>query len=163
MALKGDRYEVVQDISFFMNEVATRGGIASFSTAGSGAALDQSSALATYSATTSGIIPIGMLMNDMVNIDQTRQHINWHKDEMQKGQKVRLMLEGWAVTNFVYPGTTPTAGQSAYLAHSGYITNSDIVGTSNPENPLVGRFMSTKDEDGYAKVYIKLPQGINIA
>lgn len=162
MALKGDRYEVVQDISFFMNEVAARGGIACISTAGSGAALDQSGALATYSATISGAIPLGMLMNDMVNIDQTRQHINWHKDEVQKGQKVRLMFEGWAVTNMIYPGVTPTAGQSAYLAHSGYITNADIVGVSNPENTLVGRFLSTKDEDGYAKVYVKMPAGLPI-
>jgi len=161
MGLKGDRYEVVQDISFFMNEVATRGGIACISTAGSGAALDQSAALATYSATISGAIPLGMLMCDMVDIDQTRQHINWHKDEVQKGQKVRLMLEGWAVTNMIYPGVTPTAGQTAYLAHSGYISTSDIVGASNPEESKVGRFMSTKDEDGYAKVYVKLPQGLS--
>lgn len=161
MALKGDRHEVVQDISFFMNETATRGGIASFSTAGSGAALDQSTALVTYAATISGTIPVGMLMNDMVNIDQTRQHINWHKDEVQKGQKVRLMLEGWAVTNMIYPGSTPTAGQTAYLAHSGYINNSEIVGASNSEESKVGRFLSTKDEDGYAKVYVKLPQGLS--
>lgn len=161
MALKGDRYEVVQDVSFFMNEVASRGGIVCFSTAGSGAALDQSEALATYKADISGSIPLGMLMNDMVNIDQTRQHLNWHKDEVQKGQKVRLLFEGWAVTNMIYPGQTPTAGQTAYLGHSGYISNTDIVGASNPENPAVGRFLSVKDEDGYAKVYVKLPNPLH--
>lgn len=157
MALKGDRYEVVQDVSFFMNEVADRGGVVCFSTAGSGAALDQAGALATYKAVISGSIPLGMLMNDVVNIDQTRQHLNWHKDEVQKGQKVRLMFEGWAVTNMIYPGQTPTAGQTAYLGHSGYIASTEIVGASNPESAAIGRFLSTKDEDGYAKVYVKLP------
>ena len=37
MALKSDRNEVQTDISFFMNEVATRGGVVSLSTGGSGA------------------------------------------------------------------------------------------------------------------------------
>jgi hypothetical protein len=160
MALKGNRYEVVQDVSFFMNEVAERGGIVSFSTAGSGAALDQAGALATYKATVSGAVPLGMLMNDVVNLDLTRQHLNFYKDEVQVGQKVRLMLEGWAVTNMVYPGSTPTAGATAYLAHSGYVHTSDVVGASNPEDVVVGRWLSTKDEDGYAKLYVKLPRGV---
>jgi hypothetical protein len=157
MALKGDRVEVIQDVSFFMNETAERGGIATMSTAGSGAALDQSNALVTYAAAPSGKVCVGMLMNDMVNIDQTRQHINWYKDEVQKGLKVRLMLEGWAVTNMIYPGATPTAGQQAYVAPSGYITNSRGIAGST-ESQAVGRWLSTKDEDGYAKVYVKLPQ-----
>lgn len=161
MALKGDRYEVITDISYFMNETAERGGIACISTAGSGAALDQSQALCTYAATVSGQIPLGMLMQDMVNIDLTRQHLNWYKDEAQVGQKVRLMLEGWAVTNKIYPAVTPTAGAAAYLGHSGLIHTSDVVGASNSENVAVGRFLSTKDEDGYAKVYVKLPQMIS--
>ena len=67
MALKGDRHEFETTIDFFCNdEAAERGGIASFSTAGSGAALDQSAALVTYSATQSGVKPVGVLLNDMV-------------------------------------------------------------------------------------------------
>ena len=60
MALKSDRNEVETDISFFMNEVATRGGIASISTVGSGAAMDQGGALVTYAALPSGKIPVGV-------------------------------------------------------------------------------------------------------
>lgn len=154
MAIKGDRHVVADDISYFMSEVASRGGVACMSTAGSGVALDQSAAVATYDATPSGAVPLGMLMNDMVNVDQTRQHINFHKDEVQLGGKVCLMREGWAVTNMVYPGTTPTAGQTAYLQHSGYVTPTT---QGDAATPKVGQFLSTKDEDGYAKVYIKLP------
>ena len=86
MALKGNRVETISEISFFMNEVAERGGIVCMSTAGSGAALDQSAALVIYAAAPTSGSPkaMGMLMNDMVDIDQTRQHINWHKDEMQQ-------------------------------------------------------------------------------
>ena len=156
MALKGDRYEAMTDISHIMNEVATRGGIASLSTAGFGAALDQAKALVTYAANPSGAKPVGLLLGDMVNINQTKFHKNQHKNETQKGGKVTLLLKGWVVTNFVYPGTTPAGQNTAYLAGSGYVTPTrgagGVVGT-----PPVGNFMSTKDEDGYAKLWVELP------
>ena len=80
MALKGDRYEAATDISFFMSAAATRGGIVSYSTSGSGVALDQGDAVVAYAAVASGNVPLGLLLNDVVDIDLTRQHINWHKD-----------------------------------------------------------------------------------
>ena len=47
----------------------------------------------------------------------------------------------------IYPGVTPTPGQVAYVAHSGYISNASII----PDGKLeVGFFDSAKDEDGYA-------------
>ena len=159
MALKSDRNEVETDISFFMNEVATRGGIASISTVGSGAAMDQGGALVTYAALPSGKIPVGLLVNDMVNIDLTRQHINQHKDEVQKGGKVTLLRKGYVVTNNI-EGTTPTAGAPAYVAHSGNLSIADLSNDdtdADGSTRIVGRFLSTVDEDGYAKVYIDLP------
>ena len=156
MALKADRHELATDISFFMDEVASRGGIACISTGGSGAALDQAGAKVSYVADASGAVPAGLLLNDMVNLDLTRQHINWHKDEVQKGGKVTLLTQGNVVTNMIYTGDTPTAGGLAYVAHSGYIAaanKDDTLGQSS----VVGRFISTKDEDGYVKVAINLP------
>lgn len=159
MALKGHRRTVAQDISFFMDEVAERGGPVLFSTAGSGAALDDSSALVTYPshlvnpAGTSVRICPGVLMNDMVNLDQTRQHINFHKDEVQKGGKVTLLQEGEILTDRIDANVTPALNDIAYCSSSGFFTNS-----ATPENgPIVGHFMSTKDEDGYAKIYVKVP------
>jgi hypothetical protein len=154
MALKPDRdLHLVDDISWFMNEVATRGGVASISTAGSGIALDQSVNLVTYAAEPSGVTPVGILMGDMVNIDQTRNHINDHKDEVQQGGKVRLVRKGWVTTNSITG--TPTAGGTAYLGPSGNFV------TDNPtaNHPIVGQFQGTLDEDGYAKVYVDLPGG----
>lgn len=158
MALKTDRSTLQTDISFFMNETATRGGIACVSTAGSGSAMDQGAALVTYAANPSGKVPVGLLLNDMVNIDLTRQHLNQHKDEVQKGGKVTLLQKGTVVTDDIIG--TPTAGALAYLAHSGNIAASWI-GTDQSDwtgsAKVVGRFLGTKDEDGYAKVFIDLP------
>lgn len=154
MALKGDRLVLAEDVSFYMNEAGNRGGIVCFSTVGSGAALDQSAALLTYAATASGNKPFGLLMNDNVNIDTTRQHINKHKNEMLKGGKAQVMTKGWVVTDQIASGITIAAGDPAYLAAAGRVTN---VNTGAAASPLVGRFLSKADEDGYAKVEINLP------
>lgn len=159
MALKTDRNTLDTDISFFMNEVATRGGIVSISTGGSGASMDNGSALVTYGALPSGKVPVGLLVNDMVNLDLTRQHINQHKDEVQKGGKVTLLTKGWVVTDML-EGTDPNAGDPAYVAHSGLIAASDLSDDdtdTDGSTRLVGRFLSDVDQNGYAKVYIDLP------
>ena len=155
MALKADRHELETDISFFMNETATRGGIVVFSTAGSGAAMDSSAALVTGTVA-SGNVPVGLLLNDMVNLDLTRQHINWHKDEVQKGGKVTLLKKGWVVTNNITG--TPTAGAAAYVASNGNLTTARTLDASMAP---VGRLLSLKDEDDYAKVEINLPSFVH--
>lgn len=159
MALKTDRSTLQTDISFFMNEAATRGGVVSISTGGSGASMDNGSAVVTYAALPSGKVPVGLLLNDMVNIDLTRQHLNQHKDEVQKGGKVTILQKGTVVTNSL-EGTSPAVGNPAYLAHSGNLAASDLSNDdtdADGSTRLVGRFLSGVDEDGYAKVFIDLP------
>ena len=159
MALKTDRSTLQTDISFFMNEAATRGGVVALSTGGSGAAMDQGSALVTYAGLPSGKVPVGLLLNDMVNIDLTRQHLNQHKDEVQKGGKVTLLTKGWVVTDAL-EGTAPNAGDLAYLGHSGNLATSNIVSDDDDADGsgrVCGRFISDVDQYGYAKVYIDLP------
>ncbi len=160
MALKPGRHEQSTDISYFMNEVAERGGVVFHKTVGSGVGLDQNSNLCTY-ITSSGDRPIGMLMCDMVNIDQTRQHINWHKDEVQKGGKVTIMNRGWATTNCKSSGTVAQGPAYADLtpATSGFNLTIHRHATGGlVARPHVGEFLTTADEDGYFKVYINLPQ-----
>jgi len=158
MALKTDRIHIDSQIDFFMNEVAERGGLAVVSTVGSGSAMDQAKQLATCTYTsTSGVRPLGVLMCDVVDIDLTRQHENWHREEVVKGGKVTIWSKGTVVTNRVYPGVSPTAGQLAYVAPSGFFTNSKFHADQTDANHVVGRFLSTKDEDGYAKVSVNLP------
>jgi hypothetical protein len=157
MALKGDRYVVVSDISYFMDQVATRGGVVVLKTAGSGAALDQSEAEVEYAASPSGEYAVGLLLCDMVDKDLTQTHLNFHKDEQQKGSKVSLMREGWVVTNMLMSGVTPAGGNKAYLGLSGLLTTA-TTGPGGYSYLEVGRFESSKDEDSYVKVYVKLPK-----
>lgn len=152
MALKGFRYEGETDLGWFMNETATRGGIACISTGGSGVAMDQDKALVTYSASMSGQVPVGILLNDMVDKDLTRTHINFQKNEVQKGGKVTLLKKGTIVTDMIDPGTTPAAGDLAYVGPSGYIRSDYMEGAYR-----IGQFDSIEDEDGYAKVSVNLP------
>ena len=151
MALRPDRNEHLTDLSFFMNETAERGSIVVHSTGGSGAAMDDSNAKVIAPATTvSGKNPAGLLLNDVVNLDLTRQHINFHKDEVQQGNKVLLLRRGTVVTDQI--SGTPTVGAKAYFVVGGTISasNQDSVSTQ------VGRFLSVKDADGYAKVEINI-------
>ena len=158
MALKTDRYHVQSDISYFMNEVAERGGVVCYSTIGSGAAMDDSVALVTYAADPSGLLPVGVLMNDMVNLDLTRQHINWHKDEVQIGSKVTLWTKGDVVTDMRHEDV-PAVGMPAYLASSGLLTidTGVLYDDGTVQFPIVGVFKSSPDEDGFVKVSINLP------
>ncbi len=155
MSLKGDRYEFMTDISNFANSVMTRGGVVCSSTVGSGAALDQSAALVAYAASTSGAFPVGILMNDMVNLDLTRIHPNFLRDEVQMGGKVTVLKKGWVVTDMIVG--TPANGDFAVLSSSGYMqpltrANFAAGALNTAVNPIVGKFLSSKDEDGFAKV-----------
>ena len=153
MALKADRLEFQTDITFFMNEVAERGGAVCLgTTSGSGAAMDQGAALVTYAASSSGKIPMGLLLNDMVNIDLTRQHLNQYKNEVQKGSKVTLLRKGWVVTNKIQ-GAAPTSGAACFVAHSGNFSASNVTGNTS----VVGQWMSIPDQDGYAKLEVNFP------
>jgi hypothetical protein len=163
MALKSDRYEFQTDVSFFMNEVAERGGVPVYvtgvtasATSPSGAAMDSSLNVVTYAANPSGRTPVGILLNDMVNLDLTRQHINWHKNEIQKGGKVTILRKGYVVTNEIGSGV-PLAGLNAYLDVSGLITVAARGLFLDAGAQPIGRFLTGKDGDGYAKVEINLP------
>lgn len=155
MALKPDRIELQTDVSFFMNTTATRGGVASVSTGGSGVAMDDASAVVAYAASTSGAKPVGVLLNDVVNLDLTRQHINWHKDEVQVGGKVTLLQVGQVTTNMVVG--TPSAGAVAYVGASGNFSATPPTDASTEDAVYsVGRFLSSKDADGYVKVAVNI-------
>ena len=147
MALRPDRNEVVTDISFFMDEIAERVLIVVASTQGSGAAMDDASA-AVKKPTLYTDKPVGLLLNDVVNLDLTRQHINYAKDEVQKGSKVTVLRIGTVVTDQV--SGTITMGGPAHFCDDGTLT------TATTTSPVVGRFLSSSDADGFAKVAINI-------
>ena len=160
MALKADRYEESTDISFFYNDgTATRGGVVVLDGSpinASGAAMDQGANLVKYAAADKSSVPVGVLLNDVVNKDLTRTHLNQYKDEVQKGGKVTVLTRGWVVTSNITG--TPSAGDVAYLDETtaGNVGNASDLSYSSGVM-AVGRFMSKKDADGYAKLYVNLP------
>ena len=138
MALKPDRIEIYTDISFFMNTVAERGGVVSVVTSGSGVSMDDANAVVEYADSASGAA-LGILLNDVVDKDLTKCHINWHKDEMQVGGKVTLLRRGQCTTNMI--DGDPSAGEKAYAGVSGLVSNS-------AGGQHIGQWLSAKDDDG---------------
>jgi hypothetical protein len=158
MALKPDREELAHDISWYMNEVAERGGVVTQLTAGSGGAwktvMGDTHNLVTYAAApTSGSRPVGLLLNDMVNVDvglgMTQRF--GQRDEMPVGGKCTLLRRGWVTTNKIVG--TPVGGESAFVGPSGLIGPAGAPGITTVP---VGSFLGSKDEDGYARVSVLL-------
>lgn len=150
MALKGDRVEHLTDISFFKSDaVIERGLIVAHLTGGSGAAMDDALAQVDTVSTT-GDLAAGLVLNDVVNIDLTRQQYNAHKDEMQLGSKVTLLRRGTVVTDQV--SGTPVVGEAAHFAADGRLTTA----SENNGSMQVGRWLGVLDSDGFCKVEINI-------
>ena len=94
--------------------------------------------------------PGGILLNDVVNLDLTRQHINYAKDEMQKGSKVLLLRVGTVTTDQISGAIT--MGDPAHIATGGELCSA----TAYSSSAVIGRWLSKKDADGYAKVAINI-------
>jgi len=93
--------------------------------------------------------PVGLLLNDVVNVDLTRSHINWHNDEVQVGSKVSVMSIGEACVPVI---GEPNVADPVYYTYEGQIT-------AEPHSEPIGRFLSRKDQDGYAKIKIDVVSG----
>jgi len=158
MSLKADRHEADTDISYFYNVgTATRGGVVVLDAVNaSGASMDQAGNKVKYAVAVVTDVPVGILLNDVVNKDLTRTHLNQYKDEVQKGGKVTVMTKGYILTNNVTG--SPAPGSRAYACDT---TAGNIAGTApnalGSGQLIIGRFMTNKDSDGYAKVAINLP------
>lgn len=151
MALKSDRVESYTDVSYFMNTVGERGGVVVHLTSGSGVGMDSSSSVVIYpTGVVSGTRPAGLLLNDVVDLDLTRQHINWYRDEVQVGGKVTLLRQGQVTTDLLHSGDSPVAGTDAYYDNAGMLT------TTSTNSVKVGRFLTSKDSENFVKVDINI-------
>jgi hypothetical protein len=150
MALKPDRIELADGsrIKYFMNEVAERGIVVVLDTPG-GEGMDDPTATVSVPAAATGNVPAGVLMNDVVNLNLIRQHINWHRDEVQVGNKVDLIRRGVVRTNMVASGDTPAAGDAAHYGADGEFT-------TTTDSVKVGTFVSELDAEGYVEVEVSI-------
>lgn len=157
MALKGERVEIETDITLTCESVAGRGVVLCYKTDGSGVALGASAGQADLYASASGHKVAGLLMNDVVNVDLTRYHLNFHKDEAQVSTRCRLLRKGRVTTDALAGGTTPTSGAAAYLTANGQLTPTVSATGGVAATPKVGVFAAAKDENGFVTVDINLP------
>ncbi len=166
MPLKPQRSFLADTIEYYMYSTGLAGGIVSSVPSGSlpagvvqaqGAGLDSAGRRVDYIANPSGAFPIGVLLADVVDIDQSRYTLNPYKYEVQAGDKVSILTKGRVVTNRVNQASI--AGVSlpcnARLGPTGTIVNGDT-GYSASGWPLIGRILTRADSDGYNQVQIDL-------
>lgn len=153
--LKADRVIIETDITLTCESVAERGVILCHKTAGSGEAMGDHAGQADLYAAPSGKKVVGVLMCDVVNVDLTRYHLNFHKDEVPVGNRVWLLRKGTIVTDKVTG--TPAVGGTAYLTANGVLTPTVSSTGGIVATPKVGEFASTLDEEGFVRVNVNLP------
>ena len=158
MALKPDRSILETDISLVCNDVHSKGAVLVYDTAASGIGIESPGEAALVS-NPSGYKVAGLSLANFVDIDQTRYHRNYHKDEQVIGEKAPLLRKGYVVTDMIVasPGTI-TPGAKAYLSTDGKLTATVSATGGEVATPPVGTFATSKDENGYAKVHIDLPR-----
>lgn len=150
MSLKADRNLTEWVFGYKATAAATKGGLVSATTPSSGVGLD-GVGVAGYQANPSGAHVLGVLLDDVEDLG-ARLPRNHYKETVNVSGQVSIGSKGWVITDNIYPGVTPTAGQTAYLGQSGYFTNLQATGA-----PKVGRFETSKNEDGFAKVSVNIP------
>lgn len=159
MALKPDReYNEVTDITnFWTTGAAEKGGCASMVSAGSGAAIginlaDEANVVGYATSIGINTIPKGILLQTVaVSGSATRDFLNFENGEIRPNDKCTLVTRGWVVTDMIHPDVTPSAGDPAYLAVSGWVSS-----TSGALTRRVGRFETAKDSNGFARVSIDI-------
>lgn len=157
MALKPDReFNEVTDITNFWHptNTAEKGGIASVVSQGSGAAIGQNSVdepnVVDYLTSAISGVAKGVLLQDVnAALSATRDFLNFESGEIRPGDKCTLVKKGFVVTDLILG--TPIVGGVAYLGASGNIST-----TSGLATPVVGRFETTVDANGFARVSIDI-------
>lgn len=154
--LKPDRAVYITDISYISEKAEEAGSllcvkVSQPSGRGVGDGLNEAAPVATsLSSIPSGTMVAGVLLDNVVDIDQAKQHRNFQRVEQVVGENICLLKDGFVRTNKI--SGTPTAGAPAYLA-----TNGNFSPTQTNSIPAVGKFETAKGTDGFAKVTIKIP------
>jgi hypothetical protein len=112
--------------------------------------------LGTVGTTGNDSRPVGLLLDDVENLDFTVTPQIHVRNVVPRGSEVSLLTKGWVKTNLIEAGRTPAAGERAYLAASGYLSNREHVTSSGI---ICGYWRGAKDADGYAKVEIDIQGG----
>ena len=157
MSLRPDRLVLETDSFHSFSTVTNKGVGLCYNVTGSGVALGTYQGTLQLAANPSGLRFAGILLQDFVNVDETRFHINWNREQQEVGDNADVAVKGWLVTNNVTGA--PTEGSKAYLTANGVFTPTVSSTGGVIATPLAGEFGSEIDEAGYAKIKINLPNG----
>lgn len=156
MALGEYRQVLATDINWVVDAAAERGGILSAA----------SGNIASYntSITASGVTPIGILLDDVEDLNPMKHPQFYQRNVTDIGGKVGIATKGEFITDFVDGYAKPhiDAGDKAYLTHSGLVTiralAPGIVSAAGGSGVgvEVGRFLSNVDSNGFVKLYLNL-------
>lgn len=156
MALGEYRDVLATDINFIADTAMERGGLA-FAASGN---------IVSYptTITASGSTPVGILLEDIEDLNFMKQPQYFQRNVSDIGSKVGIMTKGQCVTDFIdgYAKVHIDAGDKAYATHSGLLTiralAPGIVSAAGGSGVglEVGRFLSSIDSNGFVKVYIDI-------
>ena len=146
MALGPNRQVFQTSIRYAVNEASERGGVLSAST---------TAGAATYvvSPTGSAVYPIGVLLDDVEDLNYDRHPEYLQREVIDIGGGVGIVNKGEMQMNLIVG--TPTQGQPAYLHPSGYVGPTQLTDGLNPA-PLIGKFRTGLDANGFATVLVDL-------
>lgn len=151
----GNKYIGRHTITNTCLAVTDRGVILCYATGGSGAAIGETAGTVDLYPSASGKYPAGVLLFDVVDVDETRYKLNQYKEVMNSGCPATLLQQGRLTIDTITG--TPAIGAPAYLGANGYVTTTLSATGGLVATPRVGSFASTKDADGFATVEFNIP------
>lgn len=157
MALKADREVFRESIRYTCETVAEASDILMVSTAGSGTLVGDRRPKASLVANPSGMKVAGMLMHNVVNIDETRYQRNPFNGERKVGEVCTLLQHGIMTVDNLKSGDAPTDGETAYVTANGELTKTMSATGGIVATPKAGAFRGAKDESGFICVEVALP------
>lgn len=146
MALGPNRQVFQTTIKYAVNEVAARGGILCAST---------TAGEATYlaSATGAAVYPIGILLDDVEDMNFDRHPEYLQREVVDVGSVVGIANKGEFETDQVVG--TPTQGQPAYLHPNGQVGAAQLTDGIYTA-PRVGTFRSGPNANGFVSLLVDL-------
>ena len=155
MALKGDREVLATDIDMKIEsgKDAERGIILIGTTTAGEAAVPSTTSLTV----TGNEKPVGLLLDDVEDLDYTTRPQILSRNVVPRASEISLLVKGWVKTNLIKKSANaPREGRPAYLEASGWVSADPHVAGSGIK---VGFFQSTKDSDGYARLFVDIHGG----
>lgn len=147
MALGPNRQVFQTTIDYAVNSIAARGGILSYSaTAGE----------AEYNVDGSGALPLGILLDDVEDMNFDRHPEYLQRNVVDIGSVVGIANEGVFDTDQVVAGDAPAQGLPAYLHPDGQVGTTQLDDGVGNVSPRVGTFRSSLDANGFVRLLVDL-------